>query len=102
MAKAFKTCKVCGAEYEYCHTLRRADGIFRWQDVACCPEHGSVYLSRIMASRETAEAKGDTDILNDVSGIVVDEDEDDEYDELFEEDFEDDPEEDYEEDTICY
>lgn len=51
MATATKICKVCGKEYEYCHTIRRADGVFRYQDVACCPEHGSIYLQRVIASR---------------------------------------------------
>lgn len=51
MATATKICKVCGREYEYCHTARRIAGVFRWQDVACCPEHGSEYLARIVASR---------------------------------------------------
>lgn len=51
MATATKICKVCGKEYEYCHTIRRVDGVFRYQDVACCPEHGSIYLQRVIASR---------------------------------------------------
>lgn len=51
MTTATRICKVCGKEYEYCHTLRRVDGIFRYQDVACCPEHGSIYLAEIEASR---------------------------------------------------
>lgn len=51
MPTATRICKVCGKEYEYCHTLRRIEGIFRYQDVACCPEHGSVYLAEIEASR---------------------------------------------------
>lgn len=51
MSTATRICKVCGKEYEYCHTLRRVDGIFRYQDVACCPEHGSIYLAEIEASR---------------------------------------------------
>lgn len=51
MPTATRICKVCGKEYEYCHTLRRVDGIFRYQDVACCPEHGSIYLAEIEASR---------------------------------------------------
>ena len=51
MATAMKKCKVCGCEYEYCHTARRVAGVFRWQDVACSPEHGSIYLARIEASR---------------------------------------------------
>lgn len=52
MAKGYKVCKVCGRQYEYCTTERRAD-LFRWQDVACCPEHGAVYFKKILASRET-------------------------------------------------
>jgi hypothetical protein len=48
---ATKICKVCGKEYEYCHTVRHVDGVFRYQDVACCPEHGSIYLQRVIASR---------------------------------------------------
>lgn len=51
MATATKICKVCGKEYEYCHTVRRVEGVFRWQDVACCPEHGSTYLAEVIASR---------------------------------------------------
>ncbi len=51
MAKGKKVCKVCGQEYEACHTLRPITGEFRWQDVACCPEHGQEYLRRIMISR---------------------------------------------------
>lgn len=51
MATAIKKCKVCGGDYEYCHTLKRTAGVFRWQDVACCPEHGSIYLARIRESR---------------------------------------------------
>lgn len=54
MAKAMRTCKVCGKEYEYCKTFRPTVG-FRWQDVACCPEHGSIYLARVLAAREKNE-----------------------------------------------
>lgn len=54
MAKAFKICKVCGKEYEYCQT--KADGAFRWMDVACCPEHATEYFKEIAISRgEVAE-----------------------------------------------
>lgn len=52
---ATKICKICGNEYEYCHTFRR-DTIFRWQDVACCVEHGNEYFARIAASRGDAPA----------------------------------------------
>jgi len=51
MPKAIKKCRVCGKEYEACRTFRY-DGIFRWQDVACCKEHGSQYLAEVMAARE--------------------------------------------------
>lgn len=51
--KATKICKICGNEYEYCHTFRR-DSIFRWQDVACCVEHGNQYFAEIAASRGEA------------------------------------------------
>lgn len=51
MAKATKRCRVCGKEYEYCHTLGRVPGVFRWQDVACSPECGAAYLAQIEASR---------------------------------------------------
>lgn len=54
MATAIKKCKVCEKEYEYCHTSKRIPGVFRWQDVACCPEHGSIYFSKIEASRAKA------------------------------------------------
>ena len=56
MAKGVKVCKVCGKEYEACHTLRpNLNSEFRWQDVACCPEHGAVYLARILESRGEAK-----------------------------------------------
>lgn len=94
MATATRKCKVCGCEYEYCHTVRRVAGVFRWQDVACSPEHGSIYLAQIIESRSknntataAVEAKSDND-----SKIVDDLDEC-EDDELFEEEFDDDAEE---------
>jgi len=63
MATATKKCRVCGSEYEACHTLRRVEGIFRWQDVACCPEHGAIYLARIEASRAKEPVKKSARIL---------------------------------------
>ena len=52
MAIGIKVCKVCGKEYEACHTLRpNMNSEFRWQDVACCPEHGAEYLRQILISR---------------------------------------------------
>ena len=52
MAIGTKICKVCGKEYEACHTLRpNLNNEFRWQDVACCEAHGQEYLARVLASR---------------------------------------------------
>lgn len=48
---AIKQCRVCGKSYEYCGKLRSVESAFRWQDVACSPECGSVYLDRIIKSR---------------------------------------------------
>lgn len=50
MATGTRTCKVCGKEYPYCRTERRLD-IFRWQDVACSPEHGNIYFAEVEAAR---------------------------------------------------
>lgn len=51
MAAGTKICKVCGKEYECCKTVRHIDGVFRWQDVACCVEHGQEYLNLVLAAR---------------------------------------------------
>lgn len=57
MPKSIKKCKVCGKEYEACRTFR-ADNVFRWQDVACSPEHGSQYFAEVLASRENKNERG--------------------------------------------
>lgn len=49
-------CRICDKEYEGCRTAKFVPGQFRWQDVACCPEHGSIYLERIIASRNKTES----------------------------------------------
>ena len=71
MATATKICKVCGKEYPYCRTERRVAGVFRWQDVACSVEHGSIYLERVLASRngepEPNRAEGVTEVIKDKS-----------------------------------
>ena len=56
MARIMKTCRVCGKDYEACRTVSKAVGVFRWQDVACSPECGAVYLRRINESRGLVEA----------------------------------------------
>lgn len=53
MAKGTRKCKICGKEYEYCRT--ETNNKFRWQDVACCPEHATEYFELIAASREKSE-----------------------------------------------
>lgn len=55
MATAVKKCRVCGKEYEACHTMmNKAAGVFRWQEVACSPECGAEYLRRVTQSRSPA------------------------------------------------
>ena len=53
MATATLKCRVCGKEYDACRSVKRVDGVFRWQDVACSPEHGATYLDLIRKSRAT-------------------------------------------------
>ena len=51
-------CRICGKEYEACRSAKRISGVFHWQSVACCAEHGAEYLALIRASRaETAVAE---------------------------------------------
>lgn len=89
MAKGTRKCKVCGVEYEYCHTVRGVD-LFRWQDVACCPEHGSIYFAKVLESRKAKQVSDTTacDSVSDFSDLVENEE-----DELFEEDFYEDEDE---------
>ena len=72
MSTATKICRVCGKEYEACHTLKHIAGVFRWQEVACSPECGSIYLARIKASRaatpaENTKAEKDVDVVYNVT-----------------------------------
>jgi len=57
MASAVRTCRVCGKQYEACRSANRTAGIFRWQEVACSPQCGSIYLQRINESRGITEKK---------------------------------------------
>lgn len=50
MPKGTRVCKVCGAEYPYCRTERRA-GINRWQDIACSPSCAAIYYQRVAEAR---------------------------------------------------
>ena len=114
MVRATKKCKVCGKEYEYCSTQTK-DSRFRWQDVACCPEHGAEYLRQVQEARAKArlididepkpsaseaasvEAPGVVDHEEDAtdkksffsSFINADDEEDDDVDELFDDEEDD-------------
>lgn len=50
MGNGTRVCKICGAEYPYCHT-DRPTGMFRWQDVGCCPEHAEKYFIAVLKDR---------------------------------------------------
>ena len=50
MPTGVRKCKVCGKEYPYCRSIR-AEGVFKYQDVACCPDHGEIYLARVLEAR---------------------------------------------------
>ena len=80
MPSGTRKCKICGCEYPYCKTITK--NRFRYQDVACSPEHAAEYFRRIELSRsakaEPAEAVGLIECEDDI---------------LFEEDFEDTTEE---------
>lgn len=110
MAKATGICRVCGKEYEYCHTFAKAsDNVYRWQEIACSPECGNIYFARVLRSRginpedegifvkdeDTAENKPEATLSDDKESELVElfdygdddfEDEDDEYDMFDEED----------------
>ena len=57
MASAIKVCRVCGKEYEACRSANRNAGVFRWQEVACSPECGVIYLERVNESRNIVTAQ---------------------------------------------
>lgn len=50
MATSTRICKVCNVEYPYCKTAR-PDGLYRWDNVACCPEHAAIYFAEVEAAR---------------------------------------------------
>lgn len=99
MATAMMKCRVCGKEYEACHTLKRIAGVFRWQEVACSPECGSIYLAKIEASRAVTPTKKNEavnnaevveDVTSDAYGVIdYDEFEDDDFEVGFEDDLDD-------------
>lgn len=46
-----KQCRICGKDYEPCHSHTNHNGVFRWREVACSPDCGAIYLRRIQESR---------------------------------------------------
>ena len=55
MANGMKVCRVCGKEYEPCRSAVRSSKVFHWQEVACSPECGAIYLQKITESRKTVD-----------------------------------------------
>lgn len=51
MGNGTKVCKVCGKEYKACTPAYTTGDMYRWQDVACCQEHGAEYFRLIAESR---------------------------------------------------
>lgn len=80
---SIQRCRVCGKEYEACHTLRPASDTFRWQAVACSPECGEKFLAAILASRatETTESiventeEADTEVATQEVDVAADKEE---------------------------
>ena len=93
MPSGTRKCKICGCEYPYCKTITH--NRFRYQDVACSPEHAAEYFRRIELSRMTDTPAVDysAGLIEDEEGELFEEDFEDEEDELFDEDFEDEEEE---------
>lgn len=97
MAKAIKTCRVCGKRYEACSTPNFTNK-FRWKDVACCEACGEEYLRRILESRKNAVNEENKQVVepteehieeyfeDGLEEVDDEDDEDEEEDELFEDD----------------
>lgn len=55
MPNQTKTCRVCGAKYESCKSIRNGSRVFNWREVACSPECGAKYLQMVEQSRKKEE-----------------------------------------------
>ena len=51
MAKQTRICRVCGAEYQACNSIKPGDNKFNWREVACSPECGQKYFQAVMEAR---------------------------------------------------
>ena len=49
MPSGTRVCKICGCTYPYCKTVTQ--NRFRYQDVACSPEHATEYFRKVELSR---------------------------------------------------
>lgn len=52
---SMKQCRVCGKNYDPCHTPGLQIGVFRWREVSCSPECGAIYLRQIEESRNPSK-----------------------------------------------
>lgn len=73
MPKGTRKCKICGCEYEYCRTMITDTGIFRWQDVACCQEHGAQYFQRVLEARGELPAAKSADAADGANSAPAEE-----------------------------
>ena len=63
-------CRICGKEYEACRSTKRTSGVFHWQSVACCAEHGAEYLALIRASRAKTEVAEESAPSNEAFALL--------------------------------
>ena len=96
MGKVKKNCVICGKEYKTCFPYGATDP-FRWQDVACCPEHGSMYFESVFGSYYTDALKKDDEIPTDNNDEADEKQNDELLDDAYELDDEIDDEEDLDE-----
>ena len=78
MATVVRQCRVCGKTYEACAMVKRVDGVFRWQEVACSPDCGEAYLAAVIRGRSENKEQ----VIIDYPIIDADED----FEELYNED----------------
>lgn len=82
MSTGMRKCKICGCEYPYCKTVTKDK--FRYQDVACSPEHAAEYFRQIELSR-TINSEYEAKELDDIYYDEFDEDEEGWFDDCFDE-----------------
>lgn len=68
MATSTRICKICGTEYEYSYYPRNNDDLYRYQDIACSPEHGAEYFAKVIVARGEEEDPNGGGVENDPTG----------------------------------